>query len=402
MAPLRTLLAAPLTAALLLTLTPADGHELPTPARAAAADGHELPTTTRATATDRGEPPTPTGATAADGHTPLTPARATEADRRDAPTVDAVLPLFLTRGRVPAAALLARDAAGSRYAEAGPGISRDDHFRAGSLTKSFVATVVLQLADEHRLSLSDTVEQHLPGLVRGAGNDGRALTLRSLLTHTSGLYDFTRLTGGTVPVTPLQAVRLALTHPPADRGRFSYSNTNYVLLGLVIQQVTGHSYATEAERRILAPLNLSGTSFPGARTTLPAPHGRAYAADGSDVTALDPRVAGAAGELVTTLADLDRFYAALLGGELLPPRRLREMLDTRAARGVYGMGLYPVRLPCGTTVWGHNGRISGSYVRTAATVDGRRVLTFRVDTTAIADPGLEPALLAAEFCPRTR
>ncbi|POX55476.1 serine hydrolase [Streptomyces sp. Ru71] len=339
-------------------------------------------------------PPTDAGTTPA-----ATPTMA-PAEARTAP--DAVLPLLLTRGRAPAAALLVREGTGSRYVHAGAGISRADHFRAGSLTKTFVATVVVQLAAEHRLSLSDTVEQHLPGLVRGAGNDGRALTLRSLLTHTSGLYDFTRLTGGTVPVTPLQAVRVALTHPPADPGRFSYSNTNYVLLGMVIRQVTGHSYAAEAERRVLAPLRLSGTSFPGSRTTLPSPHGRAYAADGSDVTALDPRAAGAAGELVTTLADLDRFYAALLGGELLPPHWLREMLDTRAAQGVYGMGLYPVKLPCGTTVWGHNGRISGSYVRTAATVDGRHVLTFRVNTTAIADPRLEPALLSAEFCPRTR
>jgi D-alanyl-D-alanine carboxypeptidase len=326
--------------------------------------------------------------TPADSSTPPTPA------------TDGLLALLVTRGRAPAAALLALEGADARYAHAGTGIARDDHFRAGSITKTFIATVVLQLAAEHRLSLSDTVEEHLPGLVRGAGNDGRALTLRSLLTHTSGLYDFTADTGGTVPVTPLQAVRIALTHPPADRGRFSYSNTNYVLLGLVIEQVTGHSYATEAERRIIAPLGLTGTSFPGARTSLPSPHGRAYAADGTDVTELDPRVAGAAGELVTTLADLDRFYAALLGGDLLPPRRLHEMLDTRAAHGAYGMGLFPERLPCGVTVWGHNGRISGSYVRTAATVDGRRVLTFRVNTNAIADPGLEPRLLAAEFCPR--
>lgn len=170
---------------------------------------------------------------------------------------------------------------------------------------------------------------------------------------------------------------------------------------MVVEQVTGHSYATEAERRIITPLRLTGTSFPGARTSLPSPHGRAYAADGSDVTELDPRVAGAAGELVTTLADLDRFYGALLAGELLPPGQLREMLNTRAAHGSYGMGLYPVKLPCGTTVWGHNGRISGSYVRSAATVGGRRVLTFRVNTDGIADPDLEPALLAAEFCPRT-
>jgi D-alanyl-D-alanine carboxypeptidase len=238
--------------------------------------------------------------------------------------------------------------------------------------------------------------------VRGAGNDGRRLTLRSLLTHTSGLYDFTDDTKGAVPLTPLQAVRIALTHPPAARGRFAYSNTNYVLLGMVIRQVTGHSYATEVERRFINPLRLTGTSFPGARTSLPSPHGRAYSADGTDVTALDPRVAGAAGELVSTLADLNRFYAALLAGDLLPPRQLREMLDTRTAQGLYGMGLYPVKLSCGTTVWGHDGHISGSYVRTAATVDGRHVLTFRVNTDGIEDPDLEPDLLAAEFCPRTQ
>ncbi|MER6711861.1 serine hydrolase domain-containing protein [Streptomyces sp. NPDC000877] len=318
-----------------------------------------------------------------------------------APPTNSVLPLLVTRGRAPAAALLAREGATTRYAHAGRGIAPSDHFRAGSITKTFIATVVLQLAAEHRLSLSDTVEQHLPGLVRGAGNDGRALALRSLLTHTSGLYDFTAATDGTVPVTARQALRIALTHPPAARGRFSYSNTNYVLLGLVIEQVTGHSYATEAERRIITPLRLTGTSFPGSRSSLPSPHGRAYAADGTDVTDLDPRVAGAAGELVSTLADLDTFYGALLGGRLLPPRWLREMLDTRAAHGAYGMGLFPEKLPCGTTVWGHNGHISGSYVRAAAGVDGRRVLTFRVNTDAIADPGLEPALLAAEFCPRT-
>ncbi|MEV8595780.1 serine hydrolase domain-containing protein [Streptomyces sp. NPDC052012] len=328
----------------------------------------------------------------------LTP---TASSAPSASPTDALLPLLVTRGGAPGAALLAREETGSRYAHAGRGMARADHFRAGSITKTFIATVVLQLAEEQRLSLSDTVEDHLPGLVRGAGNDGRALTLRSLLAHTSGLHDFTARTHGTVAVTPLQALRIALTHPPADRGRFSYSNTNYVLLGLVVEQVTGRSYAAEAEQRIIAPLRLTGTSFPGSETSLPSPHGRAYTTDGEDVTELDPRVAGAAGELVTTLADLDRFYAGLLGGELLHPRMLREMLDTRTAHGSYGLGLYPVRLPCGTTVWGHNGHISGSYVRTAATVDGRRVLTFRVNTDAIADPGLEPAVLAAEFCPRT-
>ncbi|MGW3336479.1 serine hydrolase domain-containing protein [Streptomyces sp. NPDC001009] len=353
---------------------------------------------------------------------------------------DTVLPLLVSEGGAPAAALLAQDRHGTRrawrYADAGRGIARADHFRAGSITKTFVATVVLQLAAEHRLSLSDTVEQHLPGLLprlragtRHTGEqsgrvtparpgrtphgppashppaaprvDGTRITLRDLLTHTSGIADFAGATRGTVPLTPRQAVRLALALPPGRPGRHAYSSTNYVLLGMVVRQVTGRSYAAEAQRRIIAPLGLTGTSFPGSRRSLPAPHGRAYTADGSDVTELDPRVAGAAGELVTTLDDLDRFYAALLSGALLPSRWQREMLDTRAAHGAYGMGLYPERLPCGLTVWGHNGRIAGSYVRTAATADGGRVLTFRVNTDAKTDPRLERALLASEFCPRT-
>ncbi|MEV0320099.1 serine hydrolase domain-containing protein [Streptomyces sp. NPDC050658] len=342
-----------------------------------------------------------------------------------APATDVTLPLLVTRGKAPAAALLTREDPWPRWhftratpATAGsdtasgttadttattgpgttPGIRRTDHFRAGSITKTFIATVVLQLAAEHRLSLSDPVEDHLPGLLRGEDLDGRDLTLRALLTHTSGLPDYTADTKGLVPLTPAQAVRTALARPATTPGRWSYSNTNYVVLGMVIKQVTGRSYATEAARRIITPLRLSGTSFPGARTTLPAPHGRAYSSEGEDVTALNPRVAGAAGELISTLADLDRFYAALLGGRLLPAAQLAQMLNTRATQGRYGMGLYPQKLPCGTTVWGHNGHIAGSYVRTAATRDGDRVLTYRVNTDGIADPTLEQTLLSAEFC----
>lgn len=285
-------------------------------------------------------------------------------------------------------------------ADTGTRIRLTDHFRAGSITKTFIATVVLQLAAENRLSLSDPVKLHLPGLIHGKGLDGRALTLRALLTHTSGLADYTTDTKGLVPLTPTEAIRTALALPATTPGRWSYSNTNYVALGMVIKQVTGRSYATEAARRIITPLRLSGTSFPGTRTTLPSPHGRAYSSEGQDVTALNPGVAGAAGELISTLADLDRFYAALLAGRLLPAPQLRQMLNTRAAEGHYGMGLYPQRLPCGTTVWGHNGRMAGSYVRTAATRDGGRVLTFRVNTDEIADPALERTLLTAAFCPR--
>ncbi|MET9799366.1 serine hydrolase domain-containing protein [Streptomyces sp. NPDC006368] len=310
---------------------------------------------------------------------------------------------LVTRGHAPAAALLAGSPTSSRFLSTGPGIGRADHFRAGSITKTFIATVVLQLDAEGRLDLDDPVRRHLPGLLPGPS--GHRITLRTLLTHTSGLPDYTTAAHGIpaprLPISPVAAVRSALAHPLRPPGSYAYSNTNYAVLGLVVEQVTGHSYAAEVGHRIITPLRLTGTSFPGARTDLPAPHGRAYDADGRDVTALDPRTAGAAGELISTLADLNRFYAALLGGRLLPPAQLRELLDTRPAHGTYGMGIYPRRLSCGTVVWGHNGHITGSYVRAAATADGRRALTFRVNTDTLADgtlTALEPALLDAEFC----
>ncbi|MEU1074038.1 MULTISPECIES: serine hydrolase domain-containing protein [unclassified Streptomyces] len=306
---------------------------------------------------------------------------------------------LVTDTGTPAAALLTDDGERSRFGTAGSGLGRDDRFRAGSVTKSFVATVVLQLAAEGRLRLDDTVEQHLPGLIRGHGNNGRHLTLRSLLSHTSGLFPYTADGAAPVPLTPSQAVHTALTHFPGPLGIYAYSNTNYVVLGMVVQQVTGHTYAAEAERRIITPLHLTGTSFPGARTTLPSPHSRAYSPGGHDVTDLDPRPAGAAGELISTLADLSRFYAALLGGALLPAPQRRELLDTAATHGVYGLGVYPERLSCGLTVWGHNGRISGSSVRAAVTADGRHTTVFRINTDITLNPSLELSLLDSEFCP---
>ncbi|MFD9600254.1 serine hydrolase domain-containing protein [Streptomyces sp. NPDC059970] len=321
----------------------------------------------------------------------------------------AYLPRLVARGGAPTAALLAHRASSApydTYRSTGPGIRRTDRFRAGSITKTFVATVVLQLARERRLQLSDTVDRLMPGLLRGNGNDGRRITLRALLSHTSGLYNYTADTSAH-PVSATAAVRVAMAHRPTNApGGYAYSNTNYVVLGLIVQRVTGHDYATEIRHRIITPLRLTGTSLPGARTSLPAPHRRGYTrdpADGSlrDVTALDPRTAGAAGELISTLADLNRFYAALLGGRLLPPAQLATLLNTGATHGVYGLGIYPQKLSCGTTVWGHNGHIAGSYVRTAATRDGRHTLTYRIDTdTLTAATTLESALLDAEFCGR--
>ncbi|MER7990484.1 serine hydrolase domain-containing protein [Streptomyces noursei] len=329
-----------------------------------------------------------------------------------------------------AAALATRDGrlAASRFAAVGVAdlhsgrkIGRLDRFRAGSLTKTLVATVVLQLVGEGRLRLDDRAADRLPPGVpltgAGGASDLRRVTVHQLLDHTSGLFNYTedphlaeQLYGAGFPAhrydryTPAELLRIALDHPPTapPGARYAYSNTNYLVLGLLIQGVTGHPYADELRRRILTPFGLTGTSFPGNSAALPAPHGRGYSRiDGRQVdsTTLNPSRAGAAGEMVTTLVDLNRFFAALLGGKLLAPRQMAELRSERATGGQYGLGVYATHLPCGVTVWGHNGDINGSYAQTAGTTDGRHLVSYRVNTDAPTGRTDGTAVLTAEFCP---
>ncbi|MGW6741192.1 serine hydrolase domain-containing protein [Streptomyces sp. NPDC055025] len=294
-----------------------------------------------------------------------------------------------------------------------------DRFRVGSITKTFVATVLLQLEAEGRVDLDDTVDSVLPGLVRGNGHDGREITLRQLLNHTSGIYNYTSDAGFIGKIfgdgffqhrydtwSPRDLVGVALAHRPAfEPGTdWSYSNTNYVLAGLVIEKLTGRPYATEIDRRILRPLGLRATSVPGTDARMPRPAGRAYsmfspdpAAPVHDVTELNPTVAGASGAMISTTGDLNRFYSALLTGELLPKRQLDEMKTTVPLSDgyAYGLGLQSHELPCGTEVWGHDGGIHGSSSAAATTADGRHsiALNYNGDWTGSTD-----AVVEAEFC----
>ncbi|WP_189305772.1 serine hydrolase domain-containing protein [Streptomyces albospinus] len=351
-----------------------------------------------------------------------------EPSRPSATTV-AALHRLVADGAPGAASLTTRNGriAASRFATAGVAdlrsgrkMGRLDHFRAGSLTKTLVATVVLQLVAERKLALDDAAGARLPAgvPVTGAGghSDLRRVTIHQLLDHTSGLFNYTedprlseQLYGKDFRAhrydryPPAELLRIALDHPPvaAPGARYSYSNTNYLVLGLVIRAVTGHPYAAEVSRRILRPAGLHDTSFPGERAALPAPHGRGYSRIGDhrvDSTSLNPSRAGAAGEMVTTLGDLNRFFAALLGGRLLAPRQMAELRSERATDGVYGLGLYATRLPCGVTVWGHNGDINGSYAQSAGTADGRHVVSYRINTDTPARPADGTAVLTAEFC----
>jgi len=154
-------------------------------------------------------------------------------------------------------------------------VSFDAQFRMGSNTKTFVAVVMLQLVDEGKVRLSDTIDRWLPGVVSGHGNDGTQITIRNLLQHTSGINNYTQelLAGYTAAeyyatrfrhYDPEQLVAIAVAQPPnfAPGTGWSYSNTNYILAGMIIKKVTGHDWSTEVNARILAPLQMLHTFDP--------------------------------------------------------------------------------------------------------------------------------------------
>lgn len=268
-------------------------------------------------------------------------------------------------------------------------VHRDSRFRIGSMTKMFTATAMLQLVGEHRVDLEAPVERYLPGVVRGNGNDGRVTTVRQLLQHTSGLPDFLDyLKPQDVVKDPLahhdtrDLVNMALEHPPVfEPGTdWDYSNTGYLLAGMIIEKVTGHTYGEEIRERIIEPLHLRETYVP-CSSAIPGPHPRGYAQPGEDaplldITKIDPSVGGTAGGMISSSTDVNRFLGALLRGDLLRPAELREMMKTRptgnADGRAYGLGLESRPLPGGGLYWGHTGDFLGYETMAGATVNGRQ------------------------------
>jgi D-alanyl-D-alanine carboxypeptidase len=297
-------------------------------------------------------------------------------------------------------------------------------FRIGSYTKTFVAATVLQLVGEDRLSLEDTVDRWLPGVVAGNGNDGTKITVRHLLQHTSGLYNYL----GQMPelfheegfqdnrfrtYEPEQLVALAMRVKPDFQPdeRWSYSNTGYILAGMIIHRVTGNTWQHEVRTRIVEPLGLRDTSLPGTSPFLPRPHATAYErfpekgleADPNDprwgraldVTHYNPSWGGAAGDMISTTEDGNKFLKALIGGEVLRPAQLAEMtktvrapqLDPAWAGAEYGLGLMWTPNSCGGH-WSHGGDIPGFMTRNGVTADGERSVMVSINTDSmVAEPG---------------
>ncbi|MEV5837024.1 serine hydrolase domain-containing protein [Nocardia sp. NPDC052112] len=256
----------------------------------------------------------------------------------------------------------------------------DAQVRIASNTKTFVAAVVLQLVGEGRIQLDDPVERYLPGVVRGPGGDGNLITVRNLLQHTSGIPDYlVHLNLGSPEAlqqyrTPDELIRLSLDTPARfpPGSRFGYSNTDYLLAGKLIEQVTGRSVAVEVTNRILIPLELHDTywpAFPG-ENVIRGPHPRAYQIVNGirvDITDIDPGWGLADGALISTGADLNRFFSDLLDGKLLRPSELAEMLHTiqtmdPALPSEVGLGIFRRINSCGIDIWSHGGAMDGFFV----------------------------------------
>lgn len=282
----------------------------------------------------------------------------------------------------------------------------DSYFRMGSNTKTFVSVVVLQLAGEGALTLEDTVDQWLPGVVTGNGNDGTQITIRQLLQHTSGLYNYTNDIAGLfnaddflefrherVEAEDLLAIALEQEPRFAPGMDWEYSNTNYLLAGMIIESVTGRDWRAEVQSRIAEPLGLQHTFDPGDQVDLPSPHARGYEQFASgepliDVTSMNQTWADAAGSLVTTTADLAKFWQALQQGALLEPDQMAALHDTIPAPPFeelwpgtrYGLGIMWFPTSCGGGYWSHGGDTMGFATRNAVSDDGSRVAIISLST----------------------
>ncbi|MEV0259853.1 serine hydrolase domain-containing protein [Streptomyces sp. NPDC050617] len=263
-------------------------------------------------------------------------------------------------------------------------VPRDGQFRIGSATKLFTAVTLLQLVGEGEVSLDAPLSRYLPSGLVGLVPQGDEITVRMALQHTSGLHDIardlpqgdefirTRFRHHDMADQVRRAAAETADFPPGTD--YGYSNTNYLIAGLIIERVTGHSYAAEVRDRVIAPLGLRHTFVPGDRSAIPGPHAHGYLGK-ADISALNPSFAGPAGEIVSTPRDMDRLLTALTSGELLRPAQWKEMNRTVATGETgerYGLGLKELKLSCGRTAIGHTGGIPGYATLAFTSRDGER------------------------------
>ena len=298
-------------------------------------------------------------------------------------------------------------AVGRGSLETGQAPPLDGEVRIGSNTKTFVAVVVMQMVQEGKVGLDEPIETYLPGLIKGEGIDASKITVRQLLQHTSGLPEYTDTVPGRSDIfqikdhyaQPRDLLDTALSKPAAfEPGtQWAYTNTNYVVLGMLIERVSQRPVGEQIDQRIIKKLGLSHTYFPapGDRSIKGThPQGYHLSAEGKleDITEMDPAWGWAAGAMVSTPSELNTFFQAVFDGRLLTQASIDEMkksVDASSRFGpgvVYGLGLIGTPLSCGGTSWGHGGTIHGYQTNDAVGPDGTAVtIAVTAMPSAIAD-----------------
>lgn len=289
-----------------------------------------------------------------------------------------------------------RAAVGVADRTTGRAMADADRFRIGSVTKIFTSVVLLQLVDEKKLKLDAPVDRYLPGLLP----DDR-ITVRHVLGHRSGLYDYTndmfaQSVQGFEAVrkkvfTPTELVNRSLRRPRtnAPGAAYSYSNTNFVVAGMLIEKLTGNPVRTEYQNRIIEPLKLRDTLYVHPGMKIPGAHARGYLTQDQsgaplvDATEQTVSWAQSAGALISSTRDLNTFLSALLGGRLTSAAQLAQMerwLPSGTGQA-YGLGLRRRDLSCGVSVYGHTGAVQGFYTYAFASKDGKRTLAAVANTS---------------------
>ena len=296
-------------------------------------------------------------------------------------------------------------AVGKGNLETGQVPPMDGEVRIGSNTKTFVAVVVMQMVQEGKVGLDEPIETYLPGLIKGEGIDASRITVRQLLQHTSGLPEHTDyyFSSNAAALENIQhyipardLLDVALSKPAAfEPGtQWSYSNTNYIVLGMLIERVSQRPVGEQIDQRIIKRLGLSHTYFPGnGEKKIRGSHPQGYHINGEgkleDVTEMDASLPWAAGAMVSTPSELNTFFQAVFDGRLLTQSSIDEMkkgVDTGSGGMVYGLGLFGTPLSCGGTSWGHGGGAFGYKTHNAVGPDGAAVtVAVTALSSAIAD-----------------
>lgn len=305
-------------------------------------------------------------------------------------------------------------------------ITVDDHYRIGSNTKTMTGTVVLQLAQEGRLKLEDPVSMYHAGVPNGS-----RITIEQLLAMRSGLYTYTATPEWIKAVdatpqrvwAPEELLALGFAEKPnfAPGEKFNYSNTNTVLLGVIIEKLTGESLAANFDKRIFKPLGLGGTLLPPRESSaIPQPHPRAYhfgtfaetqmAQNGklppaelaaaragtlrpNDGTDTNPSMAWAAGGAISTAPQLARYVKAMVGGGLLSPEwQQRRLASLRQVNPNYPAYRYGYNLDTFGPMLGHEGDMPGGFTSTMYHDPQRDITVITwVSLADFAPTGVDPA-----------